>query len=208
MLYPKARPDAVAAFDTLECLWERSRSSARSPREIPFMERRSGSRIRCHLVCQLRLDEGPRTAAIVDLSRGGMRLLSDQPIDQGESLRVRFAARGGKPVEVDVLVWHARRLARNKFSIGLVLSEPSQDYFDAVEALGAERPASGAPDPPPPAGSRRQAGRPSPFSVRARQRGSPRTRTLYVEASSPEAARERALRALGDGWSLLEVVKA
>lgn len=172
------------------------------------MERRASARQRCHLVCQLTLDDGMRAGAVVDISKGGMRLLTDRPIDQGESVRVRFAPSQGKPLDVDTLVWHARRLGAAKFSIGLVLSEPSPDYLEAVDAFLQDAP---RPDPARQAGGRAEQTDPeaeATFRLRARRRDSPRSRTLHVDAVSAEEACLRAREALGSEWTVIEARRA
>ena len=172
------------------------------------MERRATVRVRCHLPCQLRLPEGTRTATIVDLSTGGIGLLTDERIDECESVHVKFAPRRGKPIEVDTLVWHARRRSTSKFAIGLVISEPSSDYLDAIHALSEEP--STAPKATPkrdglaPSDPSPESANTSTFSLRARQRNSSRTRTLSVDAKSLKEARSRARRAIGSDWTLLE----
>jgi hypothetical protein len=172
------------------------------------MERRSGARVRCHLFCQLGLDEGRRTGAVIDLSRGGMRLLTDRPLDVGESVRVLFAPRNGKTLDVDTLVWHGQRLGDAKFAIGLVLSEPSPEYFEAVDALAEDSGASPEGQAAPTCDAPPEEPQTFTFCVRARMRNSPRTRTLYVDGASLEAARSRAGQALGADWTLLEVRRA
>ena len=168
------------------------------------MERRATVRIRCHIYCQLALDEGARTGTIVDLSTGGIGLLTSQPIQEGEAVRVKLAPRGGKPIEVDTLVWHARCLRTSRFAIGLVISEPSADYFDTIQALSEQLPVTPKPDGLAPSQTSPEPANTSTFSIRARQRDSSRTRTLYVDARSLEEAHTRALQALGSEWALLE----
>jgi hypothetical protein len=137
-----------------------------------------------------------------------MRLLTDRPIDQGESVRVRFAPSGGKPLDVDTLVWHTRRLGAAKFSIGLVLSEPSPDYLEAIDAFvqGASHPDPSDEASESAEGADREAE--ATFRLRARRRESPRSRILLVDAVSVEEACQRAHAALGPDWKVIETRRA
>jgi hypothetical protein len=43
------------------------------------------------------------------------------------------------------------------------------------------------------------------YRIRVTRRGSPRSRTLVLEAASEEQARARVARDLGDGWDVVEL---
>ena len=188
------------------------------------MERRASTRHKCRLECEIWVGGRKLAATVVDASRGGLGIHVEQPIDQGESLRVVFAP-GGKPVEVEVLVWRVRSARRSgdaapRYALGTVLCEPPPEYLELVDA-GAEGLAAGRRSEAPGSGrsrparasSRRDAPEPEEeasdpvertFRVRARS-GSNRTRLLHVDAASPEQARTRAGSALGKGWTVLEI---
>jgi hypothetical protein len=185
------------------------------------MERRASQRHKCRLDCELWVGGRKLEATVVDASRGGLGIHVEHPIDQGESLRVAFAP-GGKPVELEVLVWRVRSARRSgdaapRYALGTVLCEPPPEYLELVDAgarglvagrrseaprRGRSKPAGASsrvgPAPEPPGPAERT------FRVRARS-GSNRTRMLHVDAASPEQARTRAGAALGQDWSVLEI---
>jgi hypothetical protein len=181
------------------------------------MERRASERHKCRLDCELWVGGRRIAATVVDASRGGLGIHVDQPIDQGESLRVSFAP-GGKPIEVEVLVWRVRSARRSgdaapRHALGTVLCEPPPEYLELVDA-GVRGLAAARRSEAPGRGrsrraessSRRDATEPAErtFRVRARS-GSNRTRLLHVDAASPEQARTRAVSALGRDWSVLQI---
>jgi hypothetical protein len=190
------------------------------------MERRTSERHKCRLECELWASGRKLTATVVDVSRGGLGIHVAHPIDQGESLRVSFAL-DGKPIEVEALVWRVRSARRPRdsapsFALGTVLCEPPAEYLEAVDAHalgpGARRRASSARGGSGAGGATHACGASQParpeaaesipaertFCVRARAKGN-RTRSLPVDAASPEEARARAEAALGQEWSVLEV---
>jgi hypothetical protein len=173
------------------------------------MERRKSPRIKCRFPCELsgsRL-HGPGT--VLDMSEGGLSVLTALEIDQGESLTVRFQAPGIGAVAVEAMVWHSRRVrdratGDNSCALGLMVSRASEAYSRLVAPSGAS-PAESADasvlnDADEVCGDALGS-----YRIRVKERASPRTRILTLSATSDEEARALAITHLGEEWEVLEV---
>lgn len=176
------------------------------------MERRRHARIRCRFPCEILGPAGRASGKVVDLSEGGLSVCAALKADQGESLTVRFQAPGGEAIEVETLLWHARRVRDRETGedsrvLGLMVS-------DACEAYARLVPRSEAPPPEPATPSAESApdavgkGELVPFRIRVQQCACPRTRILTLSAESDEEARASAATHLGDDWEVLEILTA
>jgi len=182
-------------------------------------ERRKSPRIKCRFPCEI-LGSGNRTSGtILDLSEGGLSVLTALEAEQGESLTVCFKAPGGKPIEVEALLWHSRRVrdratGKTTWALGLMISRACDAYLRLAPQTGAPRPepvsSSGEGDPGDPGESddpgESSAKELAEFRIRVKQIGGPRTRTLTLSAESREEVRALAATHLGDDWEVLEVV--
>jgi hypothetical protein len=130
------------------------------------------------------------------------------PIQPGAELVVEFSARdGGTAFEVRARVARRRRVPQNLQSyeapgIGLQVIDPPPEFAKLVaghkpEESGAPQDAPAAPPPALPS-----------FRLRLRQTGSPRSRTLRVEAVDEAAARAQAAPELANGWEIVEIQRA
>ncbi len=176
------------------------------------MERRKYSRIRCRFPCEIVGPAGRASGTVLDLSEGGLSVRAALKIDQGESLVVRFQAPGGEAIEVEALIWHARRVrdratGEDSRVLGLMVSDACEAYSRLVPHTQAPSPEASMPSEesaPEAVGSGELVG----FRIRVQQSAGPRTRILTLSAESGEEARALAATHLGDDWDVLEVLTA
>jgi hypothetical protein len=167
-------------------------------------ERRREERQRRRLTCQV-LHEGKHFRGIViDLSSTGLFIQTTIPIPNGSEIVVEFPDQGGRPAfEVRARVARRRRVPPRLASLmpsglGLRVLDPSEAYAglvrreEAAETAAEEKRAEDGPAL-------------TKYRIRITRRGSPRSRTLVLEAASEEEARVRVARDLGDGWDVVEL---
>lgn len=189
-------------------------------------ERRKYPRIRAKFPCDLHLAGGSIKARIRDLSEGGLSVLSDvEEPEQGDTVALTLHPPNRASIEIACVFWHSRRVRvvgedRSTAHLGLVLSNPSDAYFDLVSALRGNPPPRvvDATEPavrPPPTPTPSQGGglaSPDPelhqYSVRVKQDGGPRSTRVVVAARDLRDAEARALAEVGEGWVALEVKRA
>lgn len=190
-------------------------------------ERRKSPRIKCRFPCEIQGSGNSAAGTVLDLSEGGLSVLTALRADQGESLSIRFEAPGGEAIEVEALLWHSRRVrdratGKTIWALGLMISSACEAYFRLAPQTGAPRPepvrSSGEGD----AGESDQSGefdesseadQPSgeelaEFRIRVKQIGGPRTRILTLGARSDEEAGTLAATHLGDDWEVLEIASS
>lgn len=174
------------------------------------VERRKNPRTPCRIPCEILGPESRVSGTVLDLSEGGLSVCAALEADQGESLMVRFQGPGGEAIEVQTLLWHARRVrdwesGKDTRVMGLMVSAACEAYYRLVPHS----------QPPPPEPSRQSA--PSAldevgddelvgFRIRVKQCSSPRTRILTLSAESDEEARALASTHLGNDWEVLEIL--
>jgi hypothetical protein len=200
------------------------------------VERRRHDRKRCSIPCEVRGSGKPVAGTVHNVSAGGLSVLVDLDVDQGDVLTLILKPGRRPSIEIQAIVWHHRRVKLERTGgatrrLGLVLSE-APDAF--TELLPATKPAApkpngkkptatqkaaprkplsarpAAPKPGPRVEPPKPAGLPNPnrYRIRLKQRSSPRTRSILVFAGSDEEARERGLAETGPDWSILEVERA
>lgn len=176
---------------------------------------------RCRLRCEILLPGRRRQQGrVVTLSEGGLAVVGDLRLEQGDPIQLRIEPGSGQPtIRVSAIVWNDlpldgvgghSRLRR----LGCVVSQPSRSFLallDRVDPPSApletasvpvarsQVPQSDRPEPdlprsrdlqPPP--------KPDPdeslpyFRVRMKQIGGPRTRILTLRARSATQAEQRA----------------
>lgn len=183
------------------------------------MERRRSPRIKCRFPCEILGLENRTSGTVLDLSEGGLSVLTALEADPGESLVVRFEAPNGKPIEVEALLWHSRRVrdratGKTTWALGLMISNACDAYLRLAPQTGAPRPepaSSSEAGDPGESDESDESGDPSAkelaeFRIRVKQVGGPRTRTLTLSAESDEEASALAATHLGDDWEVLEVL--
>jgi Tfp pilus assembly protein PilZ len=171
-------------------------------------------RYRKRLPCRVRVGESQYSGVITNLSRSGLFVQTGAGAAPGERIEVAVQA----PTAVPELVLASRVIwkravppsLRNTLAggIGVALQQAPEAWhslLDAVERLHAQQPrprrARGQGDTQPFA---REPAR-VPHRVRLQQIGSPRSRTIVVEASSDADARRRALDRAGLDWTVTRV---
>jgi hypothetical protein len=169
------------------------------------MQRRTSDRVKRRLTVGLRVGAQQNHGIVLDVSPSGLFVATTAAIQPGTELVVEFSARDGSPAfEVRARVVRRRRVPQNLQSyespgIGLQVIEPPPAYEKMVQGAKLE---GGAAEP----GSEAPPARPLPcFRLRLRQSGSPRSRTLQVEAEDEAAARAKAAQGLEGGWEIVEI---
>lgn len=109
-------------------------------------ERRRSPRIRCRLRCTLRRGRRRVRARVLDVSEGGLCVLSPVPLQPKQTLVVQIDVPPRGPVEVEAIAWHVRQVktgssGRKAYSIGMILSKAGPG-FETLLPGGSE--ASGA----------------------------------------------------------------
>lgn len=113
---------------------------------ISHEERRQSPRIRCRLRCTLRRGRRRVRARVLDVSEGGLCVLSPVSLHPKQTLVVQIEVPPRGPVEVEAIAWHVRQVkagssGRKAFSIGMILSKAGPG-FEILLPGGSE--ASGA----------------------------------------------------------------
>jgi hypothetical protein len=163
---------------------------------------------------------------VVSLSEGGLAVVADLVLEQGDPIRILIDGRGmAPPLKVSAIVWNdssaspSGREGRIR-KLGCVVSDPSRAYFALLDSLDPKRGNSRAiPVPIPRARSvdpelsepdlpRSRELQPPPkaepedslpyFRIRLKQIGGPRTRVLTLPARSATQAERLALEQLDE----------
>jgi hypothetical protein len=176
------------------------------------MERRKSSRIRCRFPCEILGPQRRASGTVLDLSEGGLSVCAALEADQGESLTVRFQAPDGEAIEVETLLWHARRVRDRETGedsrvLGLMVSDTCEAYSRVVPRSQARPPEPASPSVAS-APDEVENGELAGFRIRVKQCAGPRTRILTLSAQSDEEARALAATHLGDDWEVLEIFTA
>ena len=188
-------------------------------------ERRREERIKVRFPCDLAFGSVRASGMVMDVSAGGLSVVTDKNADQGESVFVRLHPKGHPSIEIEALVWNVRRAKKKgngkaTVRLGLVLSEAPDEFSKLLKSKTPARVAKpsqpapparqGSPEPrpevepepvlkalPPPLENR--------FRARVKQSDTNRTRMILVFAASAEDAAEKALAEVEPGWILLEI---
>jgi hypothetical protein len=169
---------------------------------------RKGQRVKKRIPCEIQVSGQWQPALVLDVSWNGLFIQTRSPAHPGAQVPVRLRLPGrSETVELATEVARARRVPFRLASItqgglGLHVRSAPNAYYEFVAEFSEDQtaPAASAPEAPPePAPPEAQ------FKVRAQQTGGPRSRTLKVDATSPEQAEKVALRQLGEGWTVLGV---
>jgi hypothetical protein len=174
-------------------------------------ERRRDERQKRRLTCRVG-HEGQRFSGIVlDISPTGLFIQTTSPIPPGSTVVVELPRQGtAEAFEVRARVARRRRVPQRLASlmtagIGLKVLDPPPAYAHLVQREDdASRAARGPEESP------EQASGPElvKYRIRMTRRGSPRSRTLVLEATSEEEVRTRLARDLGADWDLVELEEA
>lgn len=160
-------------------------------------ERRGSPRYRCQIACALQIGPKRHEARVLDLSCSGLSILSELELAQGDEVVVEIGS-----IHLSAIAWRALR-TRNRFLIGMMLSNESPDYDALVERHAARQAGPGAIASAP----KRPAAPPHPelwWRLRVKDEGGNRTRAVVLAAPSREEAIARTLAEIGGGWEVLE----
>lgn len=173
--------------------------------EKPRFERRRAVRRRRRIPCDLWLNGKRHRGFVVDLSERGLYVQTRAAPRPHDPLRVSLRDEAGEALELEARVARRyvvpERLASVvRGGIGLEVLDAPEAYRALAAARATERGARGAhPAEAPPVHR---------FRVRLRKRGSARSRTLEVDAETPEAAEGAAHRKLGAEWEVVSATQA
>ncbi len=162
-------------------------------------------RFKKRVPCEFTVGQDNHIGVVLNVSEGGLFVSSRALPAVGSRVQIDLepeTREAAIPLRARV-VWkkkvHRSLNKTGEGGIGLVIEEPSPDYERWVKRLW------GTPirdlDLPPSKSTVEE----YRYQVRLALAGSPRTRSLQVEASDEAGARARALGVTGDGWSILEI---
>jgi hypothetical protein len=198
-------------------------------------ERRRTPRTQCRLHGRVSRGRERIRVRIVDISEGGLCLLSPLWLDPKKPVQIAIDVPGRGISTVGVEIWHIRReksrSSANKVWIaGAILIDSDATYLQLLEAAGLAVAFESSSTPPAqaekpvPAAKATGGVKPKPvksapdtaidsvdprvFRLRCKAKGSPRTRLLTIAAESEAEALELAHRDLGADWSVLEALEA
>lgn len=162
----------------------------------------------------------------MDISEGGLCLLSPLWLDPKKPVQIEIDVPGRGISTVGVEIWHIRReksrSSNNKIWIaGAILVDSDAAYSQLLDAAGLAAKASEESDPaiqPAPSPSKTAEERapdaeidsadPRVFRLRCKVVGSPRTRLLTIAAKCEAEALDLARQDLSSEWSVLEALEA
>ena len=107
-------------------------------------ERRKNPRIRCRLRCTLQWNRTWIPARVMDVSEGGLCMLSSVRLQQKQRLLLRLDVPRHGVVDVEGVAWHVRRVKnstgdRRAWSVGVMITKAG----DAFRALLPEESSEG-----------------------------------------------------------------
>jgi PilZ domain len=199
-----------------------------TPSAANAKDRRRSPRAQCRLHGRITRGRESIRVRIVDVSEGGLCLLSPVWFDPKKPVQIAIDVPGRGVATVRVEVWHIRReksrISTNKvWTAGAILVDSDGAYAQLLEAAGlagrVEAPSTTHSDEENPEASKpepRSAARdlavdsvdPRIFRLRCKAKGSPRTRLLTITAESEPDALALARKDLGAEWDVLEALEA
>lgn len=158
--------------------------------------------------CQLQVGDRTHTGLVLDLSRSGLFIQTHAKVRRGERFALAFAGMDGASMELLVEVVRTkvvppRLLAVAGGGVGVRIARAPEAYYQLLADLGLDARGRAHRDrdvevaPEADAGPR--------FRVHVSQTSGPRSRRLEVSAPDADAARDRALEQMGEGWKVLGV---
>jgi uncharacterized protein (TIGR02266 family) len=169
-------------------------------------------RVKKRLQCTLELDARRHSGLILNLSERGMFVQTSLPAEPGTVVGIDVRAPSQTdPIPVQAaVVWRRRVSPRmtgvNQSGMGLrLLTTPSEYQAMMANILEPVLKESSS------AANATAHVEPEPdldrYVLRLAQKGGPRSRRLVVESQSKQAACRAALDQVGEGWTILEIVK-
>ena len=171
-------------------------------------ERRQSSRVKCRIRCTVAIGEVHLAGCLLDVSDGGLCLLSPSPVEQHDSLRIHIDVPGMGRVTVRALAWHVRRVqgarsGKRAWAVGAALVKADPGYYSLLREEGTLSRASEGNEDAAIGGV--HAGELIVFKVRVKKRTGPRTRLLSLTARDEAEARRLTLNDLDDSWAIVDV---
>ena len=162
----------------------------------PRVAKRHKRRLACEVVSEGR----PQAAIVLDLSETGLFVQTGTRLPPGSEVEVRLRV-DGVPAPISLRA----RVARNKQvpvqltsvargGVGLRIIDAPREYFATIAALDGVPLDARSPEVAPPAPAQLR------FRVRVKQCDGPRSRSVEIDAASPDQARTRVLAQVGPGW--------
>jgi hypothetical protein len=186
-------------------------------------ERRQAERAPCRLRCRIERGREQIQSRIVDVSEGGLCLISPVWLKPNQEFEISIDVPGTGVAKVRVELWHIRRETsqRTKSRVwiaGAILVDADEAYTKLLKAAGVAQAKNNGSAETSPNGPKRAAAtkvhdpidtfEPNVYRIRCKAIGGPRSRVLSLAADSEEQARALATRDLGEAWTVLEVRKA
>lgn len=183
-------------------------------------------RVPCRLKCEIAIPGNRRhvRGRVVSLSEGGLAIVADLALDQGDPIRILIETGAGRrPVKVSAIVWNDHSpsptgRATNIRKLGCVIAHPPRAFMSLIDRIDPNhtesqpppipmaRPIAVDPEQVEPDLPRSREMQPPPkvepdetlpyFRVRLKQIGGPRTRILTLRARSATQAERLALNEL------------
>ena len=170
-------------------------------------EKRQSPRTQCRLHCRILRGRDRIRARVLDVSQGGLCVLSPVELQKGESLAIEIDVPGHGTVNVQAFVWHVRRTTskathRKSWSAGLILTK-SDDTNSGLFTATAE---NGPFEPTAYDDTTETEDGLNVFRVRVQIEGTPRSRILTLSAATEDEAIEMTTKDLEEPWSIVEVL--
>lgn len=166
-------------------------------------DHRKSLRTQCRLSCRIRRGRDQIRARVLDVSDGGLCVLSPVELKKTQSLQIEIDIPGQGTARIEAWVWHVRSAKnpstrRQTWSAGMVLVKSDDTYARLLPP--AELNVSVKDD------SSEKLDELQVFRVRVQMTGKPRTRLLTLAAATREEAHELAVADLDDSWTIIEVL--
>jgi hypothetical protein len=103
-------------------------------------ERRRSPRTRCRLRCTLRVGRQRVRARVLDVSEGGLCLLSPVALRAKQAVTLQVDVPPHGPVTVEAVAWHVRKLKSGtapSFSIGMMISKAGEGFRALLPGVDA-----------------------------------------------------------------------
>ena len=155
------------------------------------------------LPCELRSAGQKWAGMVLDVSASGIFVQTSAKVRPGAALEMEVSVPGSpEPVLMSVEVVRIKNVppqlrAVAQGGIGVRITSAPEAYYRFMQQLeGMNASEAEVADPVP------------SYQVRVKQTTGPRTKRLFVDACDEDAAREAAVKQLGDGWQILDVSPA
>jgi hypothetical protein len=167
-------------------------------------ERRRDERQKRRLTCRVGHEDQHFRGIVLDISPAGLFIQTTSPIPPGSMVVVEFSSQGNaEAFEVRARVARRRRVPQRLASLmpaglGLRVLDPPPAYASLILREDAATRAVRGPE-----------AEPGPevvkYRIRMTRRGSPRSRTLVLEATNEDDVRARLAREFGADWDVVEL---